>query len=88
MACSVDHASVVEVRELPGTVTLTSLRRCDILGCTRARCKNCHSEEELEFWKFCLMKGICNGSFRVSCNMVNNNWLALCIIIIVMSHSA
>ena len=83
MACSVDHASVVKVRELPCTVTLTSLRQCDIQRCTRAGCNNYHSMEELEYWRFCLMKRMCKDSFRVSCNMVNN-WLALCI----LSHSA
>ena len=76
MTCSVDHASVVKVRELPDTVTLESLRRCNTQGCTRARCKNCHSKEELEYWRFCLVKALCEDSFQVSCCTVNN-WLAL-----------
>ena len=66
MALSIDLDAVVQVREVPMDVNITTLHKCGNQRCSRTSCQGYHSEEEGEYWKFCLVKEMCRNSYKVS----------------------
>ena len=65
MALSNDSKAVVQVKEIPSWISnITSLERCNAQGCDNVN--HCHSDEELEYWRFSLMRNMCKVSYRVS----------------------
>ena len=65
MALSTDCKAVVQVKEIPLWISnITSLERCNTQGCNDDN--HCHSDEELDYWRFSLLKKKCKDSYRVS----------------------